>query len=70
MEEMPKGAPEKTVLAWWLRAGTTMSLRWVGEGLGMGHYTRVTQAMSRMSRKPGKRLEELKRRLLKTKRTA
>jgi REP element-mobilizing transposase RayT len=69
LEAMPKGAPEKTVLAWWLRAGTTMSLRWIGERLGMGHYTRVTQAVSRMSRKPGKRLEELKQRLLKIERT-
>ena len=70
LEEMPKGAPEKTVLAWWLRARTTVSLRWIGERLGMGHYTRVSQAVSRLSRKPGKRLEELKQRLLTTERTA
>jgi hypothetical protein len=30
----------------------------------MGHYTRVTQAVSRMNRKPGKKLEKLKRCLL------
>ena len=33
---MPKGAPEKTVLAWWLRERTTVSLRRVGEKLGDG----------------------------------
>jgi hypothetical protein len=32
--------------------------------LVMGHYTRVTQAVSRMNRKPGRELEKLKRCLL------
>jgi hypothetical protein len=32
----------------------------------MGHYTRVTQAVSRMKRNPGEKLEKLKRQLLKT----
>jgi hypothetical protein len=58
---LPKGAPEKTVLAWWLRARTTVSLRWVGQTLAMGHYTRVTQAVSRMGRRPGRKLLQLKR---------
>jgi hypothetical protein len=70
LEELPKGAPEKTVLAWWLRDRTTVSLRWVGQMLAMGHYTRVTQAVSRMSRHPGRKLEKLKQRLLKTEITA
>jgi len=64
LEELPNGAPEKLVLAWWLRENTTVTLRWVTERLGMGHYTRVTQAISRMSRHPGRKLEKLKRRLL------
>ena len=29
-DAMPKGAPEKTALAWWLRERTTVPLRWVG----------------------------------------
>jgi REP element-mobilizing transposase RayT len=61
---LPRGAAEKTALAWWLRGRTTVSLRWVGQTLAMGHYTRVTQAVSRMDRKPGKKLEKLQRRLL------
>jgi hypothetical protein len=61
---LSKGAPEKTVLAWWLRERTTVSLRWVSEELAMGHYTRVSQAVSRLQRKPGRKLEKLKRRLL------
>jgi putative transposase len=64
LEGLPKGAPEKTVLAWWLRERTTVPLRWVGQMLAMGHYTRVTQAVSRMNRKPGSKLEKLKRCLL------
>ena len=34
----------------------------------MGHYTRVTQAVSRMNRKPGRKMEMLKQRLLKAER--
>jgi putative transposase len=70
LEELPKGAAEKIVLAWWLRERTTVSLRWVGQTLAMGHYTRVTQAVSRMRRKPGRKLEKMKESLLKAERTA
>jgi hypothetical protein len=65
LEDLPKGATEKTVLAWWLRERTTVSLRWVGQTLAMGHYTRVTQAVSRVSRQPGTKLKRLQRCLLK-----
>ena len=64
LRQRPKNAPEKTVLAWWLRGRTTVSLRWVSAALEMGHYTRVTQAVSRLGRKPGRKLEKLKRQLL------
>jgi REP-associated tyrosine transposase len=63
LEGMPKGASEKVVLAWWLRERTTVTLRWVSERLKMGHYTRVTQALSRMRRKPAGKLKQLQRRL-------
>ena len=63
VEEMSKGAAEKVVLAWWLRERTTVTLRWVSDRLKMGHYTRVTQALSRMRRKPGRKLKQLQRRL-------
>jgi hypothetical protein len=61
---LPKSAPAKTVLAWWLRERTTAGLRWVSQELEMGHYTRVTQAVSRLKRKPGRKLGTLKRQLL------
>ena len=51
------------VLAGWLREQTTVSLRWVAERLGMGHYTRVTQAVSRLKHRPGRRLRQMKSRL-------
>ena len=63
LESLPKGAPEKVALAWWMRERTTVSLRWVGERLVMGHYSRVTQAVSRMRRHPGRRLAKFRRRL-------
>lgn len=62
--KLPKGAPVKVAVAWWLRKRTTVSLRWAGERLGMGHYTRVTQAVSRMKRRPGRRLKQIKQDLL------
>src|SRR6266496_3213901 len=55
--------PEKVVMAWWLRRRTTVSLRWVSERLSMGHYTRVTQAVSRAERRPGRKLNQIKRKL-------
>ena len=57
-------AAEKTVLAWWLRERTVVPLRWVGQLLEMGHYTRVTQAVSRMKQHPARKLQALKKRLL------
>jgi len=56
---LPLNAPEKTVLAGWLRQKTTVSLRWVSARLRMGHYTRVTQAVSRMRHRPGRRLRAM-----------
>jgi hypothetical protein len=50
------------MLAWWLRERTTVSLHCIGQRLAMGHYTRVTQAVSRMKRQPGRKLEKLKQR--------
>ena len=67
LSDLPKGAPEKVALAWWLRGRTTVPLLWVTERLHMGHYTRVTQAISRMKREPGRKLKPLRDRLLKLK---
>ena len=66
LRDLPKSAAEKTVLAWWLRERTTVTLRWVSQALEMGHYPRVTQAVSRMRRHPDRKLEKMKRPLLRT----
>jgi hypothetical protein len=63
LAELPKAAAEKVALAWWVRQRTTVPLRWVSERLGMGHYSRVTQAVSRMRRRPGRNLQKLQRKL-------
>jgi hypothetical protein len=61
--ELPKRAAEKVVLAWWVRQRTTAPLRWVSERLGMGHYSRAGQAVSPTRRRPGRKLEKLRREL-------
>ena len=63
LQGLPKGAAEKAALAWWLRRRTTVSLRWVGQRLGMGHYTRVTQGVRRTERRVGRKLAGLRRKL-------
>jgi hypothetical protein len=40
-------------------------LIWVAERLHMGHYTSVTQAVSRMNRRPGRKLKPIRERLTK-----
>ena len=63
LERMPRSAPEKLVLAWWLRQRTTVPLRWVSERLAMGHISRVSQAVARIQRRPSRNHEQIKRRL-------
>lgn len=63
LKELPLGCHEKVVLAWWLRKHTAVCLRWVAARLMLGHYTRVTQAASRATRRPAKRLAKLGGRL-------
>jgi hypothetical protein len=64
VKSLPKWSEEKVALAWWLRERTTVSLRWVSRQLEMGHYSRVSQAVSRMARKPSRKLEKLKAKLM------
>ena len=55
------GRPSEVVLAGWLRKRAAGPLRWVSERLAMGQYNRLTQAVSRMNRRPGQRLQVLQR---------
>ena len=43
LPDMAKGAPEKAVLAWLLRAHTTVDRSWVARRLAMGAASRVTK---------------------------
>ena len=40
-----------------------VSARWVSERLEIGHYTRVTQAFSRVARQPSRKHKNIKRKL-------
>jgi len=64
LKELPKSAPEKKVLAWWLRQRTTVPLRWLSGRLVMGHWTRVSQGVTQVRRRPGRKRERLQRKLL------
>ena len=44
----PKVTAQKAALAQWLRECTTVSLRWVSERLGMGHYSNVSRSVRKM----------------------
>jgi len=59
----PKGQMEKQVLAWWLRAQTTASRRWIAEELRMGYESRVSQAASSVETSQARQVVELKRKL-------
>ena len=63
--ELPRSAPEKQVLAWWLRERTTVSLAWLSERLAMGHYTRVSQAVGKVKREPDRRQKRWQKQLAK-----
>src|ERR1051326_9280477 len=63
LKDLPRAAAQKAVIAWWLRERTTVSLRWVSERLGMGHYTRVSQAISRMKHRSARKHDKLRRHL-------
>ncbi len=68
LARMPKGVAEKAVLAWWLRQRTTVGLRWLSERLGMGHLTRVSQAVSQVQHGPKAIHQRLQRRLARAER--
>jgi len=59
--QLPRGAPEKAALAWWLRQKTTVPLAWVADRLEMGHPSRVSQAVGRIRTRPGRRLRQFQR---------
>ena len=59
LEQMPKSAPEKAVLAWWLRQRTTVPMHWVSEHLSMGDFTWISQAIGEVKRQPERKHEQI-----------
>ncbi len=62
LRTLGKGASEKWVMAWWLRAYTTLSRPWIAPRLQIGPETRVTLAVREVSRTKGGPLAKRKRR--------
>jgi putative transposase len=54
--KMAKGAPEKQVLAWWLRKRTVVGRKWISQRLKMGDVSRVTQAINAVNAEDKDRL--------------
>ena len=63
LEDLPKGAEAKLVMAWRLRGRTTTSRRWIAQRLSMGHETRVTLAVRTVSGTKRGRLGRLRERI-------
>jgi hypothetical protein len=49
---------EKAALSQWLRAQTTMTLRWVSERLRMGHYSNAGRGPKKMKAEDLQRLRQ------------
>jgi hypothetical protein len=60
---LPKGAPEKQVLAWWLRKRTVVSRGWISRRLHMGDESRVTHAVAGVARAGDRRVARWRKQL-------
>jgi hypothetical protein len=60
----PKPAREKMALGWRLRERARVSLRRASRRLETGHESRVSQTVSRPARRPGRKLEKWKGKLM------
>jgi hypothetical protein len=59
MKQLPCASQPTGVLAWWLRQRMAARLLRVSGHLAMGHDTRAAQAVSRINRRLGRRLQVL-----------
>jgi hypothetical protein len=63
---LPKGAPEKRVLAWYIRSRTTVSNAWLAERLSGGHPANISGYIRSVEDAKSPRLRELKTLILKS----
>jgi len=63
LPNLAKGAPEKRILAWWLRSQTTVTRRWICDQLSMGDESWVTHSVREMESTPDPRMLEWKQQL-------
>ncbi len=67
LESLPKGAPEKKILAWYIRNQTTVSNEWLAVRLKSGHSANISRLVNSVNDKKNKEIQRLKRVLLKCK---
>lgn len=65
LNEFRKSAPEKQVMAWWLRTHTVVSANWISDQLQMGHRVNVARAVKIVGTGEDKGVTRLKKKLLK-----
>lgn len=66
LRALAKGAPEKRVLAWYIRSRTTVSNAWLAEYLNCGHPANISGYIRSVEDGRNPRLKELKALLLKS----
>ncbi len=65
LESLPKGAPEKKALVWYVRSKTTVSNDWLSEHIFCGHPSNITRCINAVKDKKNKILNRLVKNLLK-----
>ncbi|MCP5007379.1 MAG: hypothetical protein GY941_26090 [Planctomycetes bacterium] len=65
LESLPKGAPEKKALVWYVRSKTTVSNDWLSEHIFCGHPSNISRCINAVKDKKNKILNRLVKNLLK-----
>ncbi len=65
LESLPKGAPEKMSLVWYIRSKTTVSNDWLSEHIFCGHPNNIPRSINAVKGKKNKILNRLVKNLLK-----
>lgn len=65
LDALPKSAPEKKVLAWYIRSHTTVTNEWLTHKLKMGHPSNISRLTTSVNDKKDKKTQRLKKALFK-----
>ena len=66
LKDLPKGAIEKQILAWYIRSHTTVSNTWLSKALQCGHPSNIPGYIRRISSTQDRTIKRLVKRILKS----